>query len=154
MTQMIKEAIYEKKYIIETKDPYILALKIIDIATKHGKIIEKENVYETDGPVKEAKIKFDLIIKLSSYSRAKFKFNILGRTNEISFISISINGESQVRIPKSQGLVSEAYYNFFKKHTFIYPIAPPTKRITPYAEVRKATKDIDPSSISPAMKIF
>ena len=118
MVQTIKESVYEKKFIIETKDPYTLALKVIDIATKHGKIIEKENVYETDGPVKEAKIDFDLIIKLSSYSRAKFKFNILGRTNEISFISISITGESQVRIPKTQGVISEAYYNFFIKHMY------------------------------------
>ena len=118
MAQTIKELVYEKKYIIETKDPYILALKIIDIATKHGKVIEKENIYETDGPVKEAKIKFDLIIKLSSYSRVKFKFNILGKSNSVSFISIAINGESQARIHKSQGMISEAYYNFFIKHMY------------------------------------
>ena len=118
MAQTIKEAVYEKKYIIETKDPYTLALKIIDIASKHGEITEKENIYETDGPIKEVKIKFDLIIKLSSYSRAKFTFNILGRTNDVSFITINTKGESQVRILKSQGLVSEAYYNFFMRHMY------------------------------------
>jgi hypothetical protein len=118
MAQIIREAIYEKKIVIETKDPYLLAIKFIEIAAKHGKIIEHQNTYETDGPVKEVKIDFDLIIKLSSYSRVKFTFNVLGKTNEISFISVNIKGQSQVRIPKSRGMISEAYYDFFIKQLY------------------------------------
>ena len=120
MTEKITESVYTKKFIAEATDPYILALKVMDIASKHGKIIEKRNTYETDGPVKEAKMSSDLIVSMNKYSRVKFTVEILGRTNSIGFISIDITAESQIRLLQPTNILSETFYVFFMKN--LYPV--------------------------------
>ena len=113
----IEETLLTKKIIIETEDPYGLALELMDFVSKFGKVIERENRYETDGPFRKIILNFELVENIDRESHSIVEFFTQGGTNHVNYLEIEIAGRFITEIA-IDGIFSSAFSEYYIKHAF------------------------------------
>lgn len=113
----IEETLLTKKIIIETDDPYGLAMELMDFASRFGKVIERVNRYETDGPARKTALTFELVENVDRASHAIVEFLTQGETNNVNYLEIDITGRfvSELDI---NGFFSSTFAEYYLKHLF------------------------------------
>ena len=78
---IVEDTIYERRFSLECSNIFSSGLKIIEMASKYGQIIEKKNTYETNGPSHRTEMAFDIIKHTDDFSSVKISFSIKGHEN-------------------------------------------------------------------------
>lgn len=113
----LEETLLSKKIIIETEDPYGLAMGLMDIVSSFGRIVEHENKYETNGPTRRTVLNFDIIENVDRVSQLIIEFGTQGETNNINYLEIEVSGKFIADI-ESSGFFTSAFCEHYLKHTF------------------------------------
>ncbi|MBS3052867.1 MAG: hypothetical protein J4469_00030 [Candidatus Aenigmarchaeota archaeon] len=113
----VEETLLTRRIIIETKDPYSLALELMEAASQFGNIVEKENKYETDGPERKTTLNFEIVENTDRASHLVVEFNTLGETNSVNYLGIDITARFVCSI-MSEGFFSSAFTDYYLKHLF------------------------------------
>ena len=111
----IEETLYTKKIIIESEDPYGFALELMNFMSRTGKVIERENKYETDGPARRITLKFVLEEQMDNVSSSVAEFSVSGGTNGVNYLEIRITGNFYANI-ETAGCFTEAFVDYYTKH--------------------------------------
>lgn len=111
----IEETLLTKKIIIETEDPYGLALELMDFVSRFGKVIERENRYETDGPFRKVILNFELIENIDRESHSIVEFFTQGETNHVNYLEIEITGKFIAEI-LIDGFFSSSFSEYYIRH--------------------------------------
>lgn len=114
----IEETLLTKRILIETKDPYGLALDLMEFVSRFGKVVERENKYETDGPERKTTLNFDLLENVDRSSHWIVEFFTRGRTNNVNYLEIDVTAKFVAEIA-IDGFFSSAFAEHYLKH--VYP---------------------------------
>jgi len=110
-SMLIEDTTYSREFSINTENAFSSGLELIDVFSKHGKVIEKKTEYLTDGPRKEAKIEFDIVKEIDDFSSIIFSFSIFGDDTEKK-IYITIKGFLRVEI-NDDSFFSKVFAEFY-----------------------------------------
>ncbi len=113
----VEETLLTRKIIIETQDPYGMALELMEAASKFGKIIEKENKYETDGPERKTTLNFEIVENTDRTSHIVVEFNTRGETNGVNYLGIDITAKFVCSL-SSGDFFSSTFADYYLKHMF------------------------------------
>jgi len=111
----IRETLFTKSMVVETDDPYIVAMDFMKRVSDNHAVYERQNAFATDGPVKKATLVFDVVEALDAFSQIEVNFSMEGENNSLY---INVKAEFVVRI-KEKGLFSEVFTEFYLKN--VYP---------------------------------
>lgn len=113
----IEETLLSRKIIIETDDPYALALELMDFFSGFGKVVERENRYETDGPTRKIVLNFDLVENIDRVAHSVIEVFTQGETNNVNYLEIEITGKFAAEIENS-GFFPASFAEYYLKHLF------------------------------------
>jgi hypothetical protein len=114
------ESLFSRKIIVEMRDPYAAALDIIVFFSQFGKINQRKNLYETDGPHKRVEIEFDVISVMTRQSRLVIHVAMRGEIGVANFLEINTNGEFVTGFEVTEGTVHEAFVNYYNSEISPY----------------------------------
>lgn len=112
----VEDTLFTKKLSIKTADIYSTVTDIVSIVSRFGKIIERKNIYETDGPRKRVERVLDLIEQVDKHYTSKIEVNIHGESNTHGLLDITILGITKTDLDKGTGLASSAFSDFYIKN--------------------------------------
>lgn len=107
------ENLFSRKIIAELRDPYAVALDMLVFFSQFGKIIQRKNLYETDGPKKRVEVEFDVVNIMTRQSRLVVHVAMKGELGEANILEINIGGEFVTGFDVTGGIVHEAFVNFY-----------------------------------------
>lgn len=110
---------FSRKIIVETRKPYEFAMEIMRVALAHGQLRERENRYETSGPVKSLHVAFSLRRVVSRHAMMKLSFDIRGELSHRGYVEVLVSARFLARHASARGPVTQAYGDYFLKH--VYP---------------------------------
>lgn len=113
----IEEIMFSKAAAINTEDPFILSTKIFDLATRLGEIVEKKNVFQTDGPLKRSIIEFDIIRHYDDYSKFVISISLYGESNLRSALEVDMTGKVKTRIVE-EGFFTSVFAEFYLENIY------------------------------------
>jgi len=104
---------YEKRYVIESEDPYDISLNFINYMSSFGEISVTKNIVSTNGPRKYAEVHFYLERKIDRYSKIffMFKINVDITAQNLEILSMGMN---QIQIPVG-GQVGDVFQSWYIK---------------------------------------
>ncbi len=108
----ITEEIFSENIRLSTPDPFLLSLKIKEIASNFGEPVEKKNIYETDGPRKRIELSFELKKKIDKFTRSVIIFDLNGESTTNGFLDIRFKGILQTAMKKT-GPVTRTFNDFY-----------------------------------------
>ncbi|MBI2578502.1 MAG: hypothetical protein HYW26_02195 [Candidatus Aenigmarchaeota archaeon] len=108
----IEDTVFSKAALINTPDPYTLSLSILEKAMSLGDVVEKKNIFETDGPMKKFITEFDVIKHYDDYSQSRIMISMNGESNSRSFLEIGMNGVTRTKI-EEEGFFSSVFTEFY-----------------------------------------
>jgi hypothetical protein len=112
----ITEEIFSENIRLDTKDPFLLSLKIKDIAGNFGEPVEKKNIYETDGPRKRVELSFEIKKKIDKFTSSVMVFDLNGESTTNGFLDIRFKGIVKTEMKKT-GPVSKTFNDFYVSET-------------------------------------
>lgn len=104
-----------KSFTIKSRDIYVTAVEIINILSQYGKLVERKNIYGSDGPRKSLEMLYVIIKPIDRQSRMKMSFIFSGESNGSSLIEMNIMCEFQMKVRK-RGLASETFADFYAQN--------------------------------------
>jgi hypothetical protein len=113
---VVKEAFFDKSFTFKTKNPYVLALDIMDFFSKYGNIIEKRNEYLVSGPRRLTSLEFELRKPYDKYSRMVISVSLKGEEEPLYTLTVSVKASFQINMPQRKGLISDTYSEFYEKN--------------------------------------
>jgi len=122
----IEENHFTLKTTINTPFPEDTILKIRDMASFYGNIIENEASHSTSGPKNRIKMSFDIIEHIDEHTSMNLFFSLIGLHNGISIVDVSIEGILRMEIDQSNKFFYSSFHDFY------------TEKI--YPEIRKRTE--------------
>jgi hypothetical protein len=105
---------FQKEFVTETDEPYLLSLKIIDRMRDFYGVSEKRNEYKTDGPEQMSVVEFIVTKEIDDYTHIKMEFTLNGSANELN---VKMMGEI-VLILDNYGFFSEAFSEFYMEKLY------------------------------------
>jgi uncharacterized coiled-coil DUF342 family protein len=106
------EELFSKNIRLKTRDPFSMGLKIRDLVSEFGELIEKKNVYETDGPRKRVELSFELKRAIDKFTTKKLMFDLNGESNSRGFLDIRFMGQLQIKMKRS-GPITRTFNDFY-----------------------------------------
>ncbi|MFH0832157.1 MAG: hypothetical protein V1900_00325 [Candidatus Aenigmatarchaeota archaeon] len=106
-----------KSVSIKTNDVYSTALEILAVISKYGKLIERKNIYGTDGPRKMLEMVYEIIKTVDSKSKLKFSFNLMGESHGSGFLELKITCKFRM-VSKENGFASETFTDYYTQNVF------------------------------------
>ncbi|HLC76611.1 MAG TPA: hypothetical protein VJH04_00235, partial [archaeon] len=82
--------------------------------SKNTKLIEKTNVYETDGPHNRSTVVFEALELIDDFSRISFRFELLG---EDGLLRANVRGGLKLRIDET-GFFSQVFSDYYVRTIF------------------------------------
>lgn len=110
----ITDRFFQKEFVVETSEPYLLSLKIIDRMRDFYGISEKRNEYKTDGPEQMSVVEFIVTKEIDDYTHIKMDFCLNG--NDYT-LNVKMTGEI-VLILDNYGFFSEAFGEFYMEKLY------------------------------------
>jgi hypothetical protein len=110
----VRETLFTKSFSVENNDPYALSIEFMSRLSEIGRIYERKNIYETDGPVKKSVVAFDLVEVLDRFSFVIINFSL---ESEKNMLYVDILGEFVLRI-KEYGFFTEIFTDFYLHNVF------------------------------------
>lgn len=110
----VRETLFTKSFSVENDDTYALSIQFMKRLSDIGRIYERKNVYETDGPVKKAAVVFDLVEVLDSFSCIIINFSL---ESENRTLYVDILAEFVLRI-RDYGYFTEVFTDFYLHSIF------------------------------------
>src|SRR3972149_1307514 len=114
LNMRIKETLMNQAFSVNTPDPLMLSLHAMEEVSKDTKVVEKKNLYETDGPHHRSTINFDAIELVDDFSKIIFHFNLLG---EDGTLRANIDGLLSVNI-EDTGFFSRVFGDYYIRNIF------------------------------------
>ncbi len=113
----VKSQFYQRNWVVDSIDPYNMALDIISYMHAFGSLQVKHNVVSTNGPRHTAEIHFFVERKFDRYSKLFF---LVKMKADITMKKLAINalGLSQMQTPVG-GHAGEVFHEWYMKE--IYP---------------------------------
>ncbi len=110
----VRETLFTKSFSTENEDPYTLSIEFMKRLSEVGRIYERKNIYETDGPAKRSIVVFDLVEVLDGLSRIEINFSM---ESDNKTLYVDIMSEFVLKI-KESGFFTEAFTDFYLHHVF------------------------------------
>jgi hypothetical protein len=107
------ENLFSRKIIAEIRDPYAAALDVMVFFSQFGKINQRKNLYETDGPHKRVEIEFDVISLMTRQSRLVVHVAMRGEIGTANFLEVDTTGDFVTGFEVTEGTVHEAFVNYY-----------------------------------------
>ena len=108
----ITEEIFSENIRLATPNPFLLSLKVKELASDFGEPVEKKNIYETDGPRKRIELSFELKKKIDNFTSSLIIFDLNGDSTTHGFLDIRFKGIVQTEMKKT-GPVSKTFNDFY-----------------------------------------
>lgn len=103
-----------QSFSVSSSDPYMFSLKVMEQLSKNVKIVEKKNLYETDGPHHRSVVDFDTIELIDDFSKIVFHFSLVG---EDGTLRANIDGHLHLIIDET-GFFSQMFTDYYVKNIF------------------------------------
>lgn len=110
----IKETLMNQSFSVSASDPYMFSLSVMEDLSKSVKIMEKKNLYETDGPHNRSVVVFDAVELIDEFSKIIFRFELTG---EDGVLRANINGLLNLHIDET-GFFSQVFTDHYVKTVF------------------------------------
>lgn len=110
----IKESLMNQAYSINSQDPYLFSLKLMEDLSKDTKLIEKKNEYETDGPHHRSIVIFEALELIDDFSKVSFRFELTG---EDGLLRADVRGVLKLHIDET-GFFSQTFSDYYVKVIF------------------------------------
>lgn len=110
----IRESLMSQAFTVNTPDPYLLSLKVMEDISKMSKVVEKKNEYETDGPHHRSIVAFESIELIDDFSNIIFNFELKG---ENGILRADVNGVFDTHIVET-GFFSQLFTDYYVKTLF------------------------------------
>ena|SRR3989338_5158582 len=110
----IKETLMSRSLTTSNNDPYLFSLQVMEELSKSAKVVEKKNIYETDGPHHRSTVVFDAIELVDDFSKIIFRFNLLG---ENGLVRAGVSGSLSLNIEET-GFFSQIFTDYYVKIVF------------------------------------
>ncbi len=112
----VQETLMNRSFSVMNSDPYLLSLKAMENISRSGKVIEKKNKYETDGPHHRSFVNFDVVEIVDDFSKIVFNFDLVG---ENGTLRVTVTGSLITKV-EDTGFFSHAFSDHYIKE--IYPV--------------------------------
>lgn len=110
----IKEVLMDQSFSIDSSDPYMFSLHVMEELSKDIRVVEKKNEYETDGPHHRSSVIFDAVELVDNFSKIVFRFALIG---EDGTLRANIRGMLSSSIDET-GFFSEMFTDYYVKTVF------------------------------------
>lgn len=110
----IKEVLMDQSFSIDSSDPYMFSLHVMEELSKEIRIVERKNEYETDGPHHRSSVVFDAVELVDNFSKIVFRFALTG---EDGALRASIKGTLSSSIDET-GFFSQMFTDYYVKTIF------------------------------------
>lgn len=110
----IKETLMTQSFSVNDPDPYMFSLDVMEKLSKDVKVVEKKNIYETDGPHHKSTVVFETVELIDDFSKIVFKFELFGEDNALR---ANINGLLSLNIEET-GFFSQIFTDYYVKTIF------------------------------------
>lgn len=110
----IQETLMARSFSVMNEDPYLLALRAMEEISRDAKVVEKKNVYESDGPHHKCVVNFDTIDIIDDFAKVIFNFDMIG---ERGLLRVGVNGFLDLKITET-GFFSEMFADHYVKTIF------------------------------------
>ncbi len=110
----IKESLMSQSFSVSSSDPYMLSLKAMEELSKSAKVVERKNLYETDGPHHKSTVVFDTVELVDDFSKIIFRFDLAG---EDGTLRVDVSGLLDLHIEET-GFFSDIFTDYYVKNIF------------------------------------
>lgn len=110
----IKEVLMDQSFSVESSDPYMFSLHVMEELSKEIRIMERKNEYETDGPHHRSYVVFDAVELVDNFSKIVFRFALTG---EDGMLRASVKGVLNSSIDET-GFFSQMFTDYYVKTIF------------------------------------
>ncbi len=110
---IVEDIIFSNEKSLNTKDPYKKALHILNVFSDFGKIIERRNEFETDGPRQRCFVSFDVVDDIDNFTSHVYSFDISGeKTKMYGILNISMKFIIRTNI-RETGFFSHIFSDYY-----------------------------------------
>jgi hypothetical protein len=110
----IQETLMSRSFSVMNADPYLLALRAMEEISRDAKVVERKNVYESDGPHHRCMVNFDTVDIVDDFAKVVFNFDMTG---ESGLLRVGVNGVLDLKIIET-GFFSEMFADHYVKTIF------------------------------------
>ncbi len=110
----IKEILMHQSFSINTPDPYMFSLKLMEELSKDVKLVEKKNEYETDGPHHRSIVVFEAVDTIDNFSKVLFKFDLVG---DDGLLRADVSGLLKMHVDEN-GFFGQVFSDYYVRTTF------------------------------------